>query len=106
MDIDADIDDCYTEAYDVNANEPRPDSVVYTEIFRDLQNLHTQTVALLRGPLEKSKFRNYITDGLLQDIENRTKHAQSDEVTFAVAGDMKAGTSQQDFGEANIADKL
>ena len=93
--MDMDVDDCYTEAYDVNTNEPRPDSVAYTEIFRDLQSLHTQAIALLRGPLEKSKFRNYITDGLLQDIENRTKHAQSEEVTFAVAGDMKAGALQQ-----------
>jgi hypothetical protein len=67
---------------------------VYTQILRDLQNLKTQTVALLREPLEKSKFRNYITEGLLKDINNRTKYAQSEEVTFAVAGDMKAGISQ------------
>jgi hypothetical protein len=71
--------------------EPRPDSVVYTEIFRDLQDLDTKAIALLRGPLKKSKFSNFITTGLLKDIENRTKHAQSEQVIFAVAGDMKAG---------------
>lgn len=100
MDLDHDgsyVDPC-TEPYDVQANEPRPDSVVYTEIFRDLQALHTKAIALLQEPLEKSKFRNYITNGLLQDIENRTKHAQSEQVTFAVAGDMKAGTSHRILG--------
>jgi hypothetical protein len=76
----------------VQANEPRPDSVVYTEIFRDLQVLDIKVISLLREPLEKSKFSNFITSGLLKDIENRTKHAQSEHVTFTVAGDMKAGT--------------
>jgi hypothetical protein len=90
MDLDI-IDETYSEPYDVQANEPRPDSVVYTGIFRDLQVLDTKAIALLREPLEKSKFSNFITAGLLQDIENRTKHAQSEQVTFAVAGDMKAG---------------
>jgi hypothetical protein len=79
--MDLDGDETHFEPYDVQANEPRPDSVVYTEIFRDLQDLDTKAIALLRGPLKKSKFSNFITTG----------HAQSEQVIFAVAGDMKAG---------------
>lgn len=87
------LDDIFTEPYDVEQNEPRPDSVVYTEIFKELQSHGKRAVALLREPLAESGFQNVITSGLLREIVRRTKHEDSEQVMFAVAGDMKAGKS-------------
>lgn len=91
--MEIDTDDYQTEAYDYNDynNEPRPDSVVYTQIFRDLKDLNKEAAELLREPLINSKFQNAITHGLKQEIAKRTKEDFPDEVTFAVVGDMKAG---------------
>lgn len=90
MDIDMELE-IHTDPYDVTSNEPRPDSVVYTEIFRDLQYHSKRAVALLRDPLASSKFHNVVTKGLANEIARRTRHENADQVKFAVAGDMKAG---------------
>lgn len=93
MDMDLDGDAFEAEAYDCNdpTNEPRPDSVVYTEIFRDLRKHNKEATQLLREPLLNSKFQNVITHGLKQEITKRTKEDFPDTVTLAVVGDMQAG---------------
>lgn len=106
MDSEPELDDSYTDPYDVQANEPRPDSVVYTQIFRDLQAHFTKAAALLRDPLDNSKFKNHIILGLLMDIDVRTKHAQSEHVVFAVAGDMCAGKLLQGVDTSSLANGL
>jgi len=91
--MESEIADFYTDPYDCNdhVNEPRPESVVYTDIFRELQNLNKTAASLLRDPLENSKFQNGITKGLIKEIAKRTKEDYADEVKFAIVGDMSAG---------------
>lgn len=93
MDDYGDYGDYLNEGYDCNDLniEPRPDSVVYTQIFRDLRANTDKAASLLRDPLNNSKFQNVITAGLTKQIARRTKENFPDEVMFAVAGDMKAG---------------
>lgn len=81
------------EAYNCNdpANEPRPESVIYTQIFQELRDYNKKAADLLGHPLKRSKFQNTITNGLLSQVYKRTKHEFPDEVRFAIVGDMKAG---------------
>jgi hypothetical protein len=91
--MEDDMDDVYTDPYDCNDpdNGPRPISVVYTSSFCALQKLNRKATALLREPLEKSKFQNGTTKGLIREIAKRTKEDTPDQVKFAIAGDMSAG---------------
>ena len=88
--MDMDCDAFEAETYDCNdpTNEQRPDSVVYTEIFRDLRKYNKEAAKLLRDPLLNFKFQNVITSGLKQEIAKRTKEDFPDTVTLAVVGDM------------------
>lgn len=88
--MDADIDDYQTESYNYN-DEPRPDSVIYTEIFSDLKTCTREAANLLRQPLANSTFQSPITAGLQKEVAKRTKEDFPDQATFAVIGDMKAG---------------
>jgi hypothetical protein len=89
--MQTDISAHYTTSPYECINEARPDSVVYTAIFRDLQVLNIEAASLLRKPLEDSNFQNSITRGLTKEIAKRTKEDFPDQVKFAVVGDMKAG---------------
>jgi hypothetical protein len=89
--METDIAALYTDKPYVCDTEPRPDSVVYTAIFRELQSLNREAASLLRTPLEDSKFQNGITRGLIKEITKRTKEDFPDQVKFAIVGDMKAG---------------
>jgi hypothetical protein len=93
--MDMDVDKYYTEPYDARHNEPLPQSVVYTEAFGELLNYNKKAVALLREPLVHSQFSNVITNGLKTEIAKRAKDEHSEQVMFAVVGDMKAGTSNR-----------
>lgn len=53
---ETEIDSRYTTTPYECINEPRPDSVVYTAGFRELQELNREAASLLRKPLEDSKF--------------------------------------------------
>lgn len=89
--METDIESHFTTtSYDCT-KEPRPDSVVYTAVFRELQDLNREAASLLRKPLEDSKFQNGITRGLVREITKRTKEGFPDHVKFAIVGDMKAG---------------
>jgi hypothetical protein len=91
--METEFADFYTEPYDCNdpVNEPCPDSVVYTDIFRDLQRLNMTAASLLREPLEDYTYQNSTTKSLINEIAKRTKEDFSGQVKFAVVGDMKAG---------------
>jgi hypothetical protein len=91
MDVDDDGRVKYSEPYDCNAAEPRPDSVVYTEIFKDPKRSTSNAVALPREPLEKSSFKNAITEGLLKEIGKRTEEEFPDQIVIGFAGNMSAG---------------
>lgn len=88
--MEDDFDDYQTETYDFN-DERRPDSVVYTEVFRELKACNQKAVDLLREPLANSTFQNPITAGLKKEIAKRTKEDFPEQATFAIIGDMKAG---------------
>jgi hypothetical protein len=96
-----DIAALYTDKPYECINEPRPDSVVYTAIFRDLQALNREAASLLRAPLEDSKFQNGITRGLIKEVTKRTKEDFPDQVKFAIVGDMKAGGYPSSRSEAS-----
>lgn len=97
-----DVDSYYTEPYDAKANEPLPQSVVYTDAFRELLDHNQKAVALLRDPLVHSNFSNIITNGLQAEIAERTNEEEPERVMFAVVGDMKAGKRVSDtMGEAH-----
>ena len=106
--METDDADFLTEPYECNdpANEPRPDSVVYTDIFRDLQDLNKTAASLLRQPLEDSQFQSGITKGLIKEITKRTKEDFPDQVKFAIVGDMSAGKQVQILRCKNEADML
>lgn len=91
--MDCEEDYGFVEPYDCNDtnNEPRPDSVVYQPVFADLVEKTNQAAALLREPLEESTYHNVITEGLRKEVIIRTQSKCSEEVKFAVAGDMAAG---------------
>jgi hypothetical protein len=89
--METEIADFYTEPYDCNIHEARPDNVVYTASFRELQNLNKVAASVLRKPLEDSKFQSRLTKGLIKEITKRTKEDFPDQVKFAIVGDMKAG---------------
>jgi hypothetical protein len=105
--MNEDITEYYTDAYDCNdpANEPRPDSVVYTAGFHKLQKSNKAMAALLRDPLINSKFKSSITEGLIKEITKRTKEDFPDQVKFAIVGDMKAGQSHPHGELRRHADK-
>ena len=89
--METEIDSLFTTtSYDC-MKEPRPESVVYTSIFRELRDLNREAASQLRTPLEDSKFQNGITRGLIKEIAKRTKDDFPDHVKFAIVGDMKAG---------------
>jgi len=90
--METEIADFYTEPYDCNQHEARPDNVVYTSGFRELQDLNKVAASILRKPLEDSRFQNSITKSLMGKIAKRTKEDYPDQVKFAIVGDMKAGT--------------
>lgn len=90
--MDAEPDDYQTESYNYN-DEPRPDSVIYTEIFSDLKSCTREAANLLRQPLATSTFQSPITAGLQKEVAKRTKEDFPDQAAFAVIGDMKAGES-------------
>lgn len=106
--MENEIDDFYMEPYDCNdpANEPRPDNVVYTASFRELQALNKKAASLLRDPLENSTFQNGITKGLVKEIIKRTKDDFPDQVKFAIVGDMSAGEHVHRSRCKNDADRL
>lgn len=83
----------YTEPYDFNdqTNEPRPNTVVYQEPYTVLMQLNHEGVCHLQDPLKESPYQNAITNGLLRDVQNRTKQDFPDEAMFAIAGDMESG---------------
>jgi hypothetical protein len=91
--MDTDIAEFFTEPYDCNdpENERRPDSVVYTDIFHNLQELNRTAASVLREPLENYPFQNSTTKSLVKEIAKRTKEDFPDQVKFAIVGDMKAG---------------
>lgn len=89
--MDLTFDDYVNEPYDCIANEPRPDSVIYTQMFRDLRAANVKAAVLLREPLQNSEFQNILTRGLLTRVDKRTKENCPDELIIAIAGDMKAG---------------
>ena len=91
--METEIADFYTEPYDCNIHEARPENVVYTAGFRELQNLNKAAASILRKPLEESKFQNSMTKGLTKEINKRTKEDFPDQVKFAIVGDTKAGKS-------------
>ena len=92
--------------YDCNdpRNEARPNTVVYTTVFRDLQRLNKEAASLLRKPLEDSKFQNGITKGLIKEIIKRTKEDFPDQIKFAITGDMKAGEHVSKSKRGKVAD--
>jgi hypothetical protein len=54
--METEIDSLFTTtSYDC-MKEPRPESVVYTSIFRELRDLNREAASQLRTPLEDSKF--------------------------------------------------
>jgi hypothetical protein len=91
--MDDDIAELFTEPYNCNDanNEKRPDSVVYTPVFHNLQELNRKAASILREPLEKYELQNSTTKSLLKEIAMRTKEDFPDQVKFAIVGDMKAG---------------
>lgn len=91
--VDDDLDDVWVEPYDCTSllSEPRPDSVIYQPIFEDLKVAILGVVDLLRNPLLESPFQNVITNSLLQEVKHRTKENVSDQVMFALVGDMASG---------------
>ena len=91
MDCTDELD--YQEGYDCTdpRNEPRPDSVVFRQQFKDLNDKIREAGDLLLSPLQNSHYHNAVTKGLLNEVENRIRKECSDEVKFAVAGDMAAG---------------
>jgi hypothetical protein len=78
-------------------NEPRPDSVVYHHQFTELKKKTREAADLLLRPLKESTYHNPITRGLLNEVETRTNSECSDEVKFAVAGDMAAGMFRSSY---------
>ncbi|KAK4550562.1 hypothetical protein LTR36_000141 [Oleoguttula mirabilis] len=95
MDADTEDDVFYTDPYDFNdaRNEPRPDSVIYQPIFKELKELNQECASLFSDPLTESPYHNIITTGLLRDVQNRTKQDFPEEAMFAIAGDMESGKS-------------
>ncbi len=91
--MDRDEDTNNVEGYDCTdlMNEPRPDSVVYQDQFVQLKEKCNEATKLLLTPLKESEYQNKITNGLLVEVENRTKIETSEEAMFAISGDMAAG---------------
>ena len=102
--METEIADFYTEPYDCKIHEARPENVVYTASFRELQNLNKVAASVLRKPLEDSKFQNGITKSLIKEIAKRTKEDFPDEVRFAIVGDMKAGEYDRGWKCESISD--
>lgn len=100
------VDSYYTEPYDAVTNEPLPESVVYTDSFRDLLAGSKKAVDLLREPLIHSSFSNVITNGLQKEIAKRYKEEQPEQVMFAVVGDMKAGMCKLEVTGGDLANTL
>lgn len=94
--MDGGFDELHVEPYDCNdeRNEPRPDHVIYKEVFADLKRHITHVKALMRDPLQQSSYHNAITRGLLMELQTCAKESTEEEAQFAVAGDMNSGRSQ------------
>lgn len=65
-----------------------------------------KAVDLLREPLVHSSFGNVITNGLQKEIAKRYKEEQSEQVMFAVVGDMKAGMCELEVTGGDLANTL
>lgn len=95
MALEAHEDVPWTEPYDGNNthNEPRPDTVIYQQVFSDLRLYIQQCTDLLQDPLEKSGYSNVITEALLEDVRNRTKAKEPDDTMYSIEGEMESGKS-------------
>lgn len=94
MDYD-DAENDYFEPYDCNdpRNESLPDSVVYTDTFKELKSHCQQAVFMVRDVLAASSYQNAATQGLLEEVKKRFKTTTGEQTFFALSGDMAAGES-------------
>lgn len=92
-DYDLDPDEQFVEAYDCKAMraEPLPDLAPYQPMFKALNDEIAQAADLLRTPLEQSPYKSRLTDHLVKEVQGRTVENGSNEVMFAVVGDMASG---------------
>lgn len=106
--MEMEIDELFTEPYDCNDtnNEERPDSVVYKDVFRNLQKLNRTAASTLREPLDNYSLQNNTTKSLIKEIAKRTKEDFPDQVKFAIVGDMKAGGYLRGFKYGVDTDNL
>lgn len=83
----------WIDGYDCNdlQNEQRPDLEAYQPNFKELDKFMREAVDLLKDPIHKSTFENVMTKSLLDEAHRRTNERQSDQVIFAVVGEMASG---------------
>lgn len=79
------------EPYDASVKEILPHSPVYTEDFEKLEKGMADLIWLLAKPIQDTKFRNGVVNGLLDEISDRTKRRSREDVRVALIGGMKAG---------------
>jgi hypothetical protein len=73
--------------------EKLPDSPVFTPEFAQLTKSIAAIVELIATPLKETSYKDGVIEGLLQEINARTKSDFPEEVRIALIGDMKAGMS-------------
>ncbi|KAI7328873.1 hypothetical protein KC315_g6438 [Hortaea werneckii] len=81
------------EPYDASVKEILPHSPVYTEDFEKLEKGVADLIRLIAEPIQETKFRNGVVNGLLDEIHDRTKGSSQEDVKVALIGGMKTGKS-------------
>jgi hypothetical protein len=64
--------------------------VIYQDQFAQLKEKCNEATALRLKRLKESEYHDKITNGMLFEIEERTKVERSEEAMFAISGDMVA----------------
>lgn len=84
-------DDGIVAPYDAFTQESLPESPVYTEAFSKVRQSIQELVNLLRGPILDGEYRSGVIEGLLEEVNQRTKGGFPEKICIALIGEMAAG---------------
>ena len=93
--MDNDVHDEEVPPYDAfdRRNEGPPDHVVYLPVHQNLEASFGEVAEMLDSVLRNTPYKGAVVQSLRQEIARRTTTKQSDDVMFAVTGNMASGKS-------------